>query len=147
MKWRSSANANVSFLALGGICSFFAALASAEDPSRPTVKLQASEFVMEYDSVVKIRRGNCHASRGSRPACAIWTMTIENRSKRAVGNIVVETIYFARSGKILREGGGKIAKVILPHSKRSFELTDGQLPIHTDAVAVNPLMVDFIEAK
>jgi hypothetical protein len=147
MKWRSSANAKLTFLALGGICALFAALASAEDPGRPIAKLPASEFVMGYDSVVKIRRGNCHASRGSRPANAIWTMTIENRSERAVGNIVVETIYFARSGRILREGGGKIAKVIPPHSKRSFELMDGRLPIHTDAVAVNPLMVDFMEAK
>jgi hypothetical protein len=147
MKLRPQANAKVSFLALTAICSLFAALALAEEPSRPTVKLPASEFVMGDDSVVKIRRGKCHASRGSRPGNAIWTMTIENRGERAVGNIVVETFYFAHSGKILREGGGRIAKIIPPHSKRSFELADGQLPIHTDAVAVSPLMVDFMEAK
>jgi hypothetical protein len=80
-------------------------------------------------------------------ALAVWRLKVENTSGRPVGNIVVETFYFARSGNILRSGGGTIMKNIPPHSKRSLDVVDGRFPAHTNGVAVNALMVDFMDVK
>jgi hypothetical protein len=135
---------------LAGSALFFMAVASAQVPVpdlAATPRPAASELVGWDNPIVKIERAKCHASNGSRSAIAVWRLTVENTSDRAVGNIVVETFYFARSGSILRSGGGKIMKILPPHSKRSFDVADGRFPAHTDGVAVNALMVDFMDVR
>jgi hypothetical protein len=139
---------SISVLAGSALC--FMAMASAQVPvpdPEAMPRPAASELVSWDNPVVKIERAKCHASNGSRTALAVWRLTVENTSGRPVGNIVVETFYFARSGSVLRSGGGRIMKIIPPHSKRSFDVADGRLPAHTDGVAVNALMVDFMDVR
>ena len=107
----------------------------------------SSELLGDVRPVVRIKRGECHSSSLSRTGSAKWTLTLENTGNRPVGNIVVETFYFGRSGALFRDGGGRIAKVIPPHSQRTFQLTDGEFPRRTARVAANVLMIDYTALK
>lgn len=56
---------------------------------------------------------------------AIWKVTLENQTGKAVGNFRWQTRYSSETGVELRGDSGDLLKLVKPHSKRTFEINTG----------------------